>query len=121
MSEIDKKIVWDDSANGKVWVTHLDSNDKSGGESDDEFVTRYTAKLKLNPRFADLTPVIMLKADIPSDRKDRRKWRIKNGKVKVDKAVVLEDEVKRGHKVSAKAKLKSGQPLTDAEADAIIT
>lgn len=84
MAEIPKKIIWDDPTNDRVCVSHLDTRDKRPGETDDEFVARYTAKLKLNPYYANMTTTVVNKVDIPNTKADRLGWALNNGRVVVD-------------------------------------
>jgi len=113
---LDKKLVWQ-RLDGGVSVTHLHEDDMREGESEDQFIERYTQRLI--PAFDGVIPVVMNKTDIPSDRADRNKWRVQGGKVKVDKTMVTSSELKKENKDKAKLKLKS-LGLSDDEIKGIV-
>jgi hypothetical protein len=114
-NHLTKVLVWQDGDD--VSITHLHSNDMLPGETEDAFISRYSQKLRQN--FSS-DPKILSRSDIPSDKKDRGKWRLVGGKVKVDSSVVTPAERKKTRTASIKSKLMSGQPLSQEEVDDLV-
>lgn len=63
---------------------------------------------------------VVEKEDLPVRDKNRNKWRVVNGKVKIDHSIELPHEKSARLKASSKQKLKNGQTLSDEELDEII-
>lgn len=106
-----------------VSITRFASKDmeKYGYTDEDQFIAWY-----MNRVFPGVVFSIIGENDIPKDaqgnwdKSERNKWRVKGGKLKVDKTVELPREAKTKIKNSAKAKLKAGQPLNDDEAELLL-
>lgn len=94
MAHLDKKLVWQ-RADGGVSITHLDSADKLEGETDDEFVARYTDRLK--PVFG-VDPIVVDKNDLPKNRDNRNEWSLNGKKIEVDQTKVDAKEAKEAEK-----------------------
>lgn len=57
------------------------------------------------PTWVGLTPQLVTEADIPADRSQRHKWRLQNGKVKVDPTVPDPPDPKKAGKDAIDAAL----------------
>lgn len=81
MAKLNRVLVWNEN-NGIPSITHLDSEDMLIGESEDDFIIRYSEKLKKNPRFNNFR--IIKRINIPSNKDQRNEWSLMGDKVKVD-------------------------------------
>lgn len=103
---LDKKLVWE-RPDGGISITHLHSDDMLPGETEDEFIARYSSRLSSKvARFSGITPAVVDKKDIPSDKSQRGEWSLKNGKVEVDQEKVAAKEAKKAERAAVLAKLK---------------
>lgn len=93
MAHLDKVAVWQ-RTDGGVSITHFDTRDMLPGEMEDGFISRTLAKHGTADHLSGITPVVILKSDIPQDRSDRNEWSLKNGKVIVDPAKVASKQAK---------------------------
>lgn len=116
-----KKIVWQEPS-GHVRITHPDLSKKKPSETEEDFLNRIAETLKQKaPEFQSFTFTFLDENNLPNDRSRRNAWRLNpQGKVIPDPNIELPEEAKSRIKNSAKNKLKSGQPLTDEEADELI-
>ena len=105
MAKLDKVAVWE-RPDGGISITHFGSEDKRANETDDEFITRHTNRLKLDPAFASYTMTIIPSSDIPTDRANRNEWSLKSGKVIVDPVKVQAKQDAQAEKDAVLAKLK---------------
>lgn len=103
---LDKKLVWE-RPDGGISITHLHSDDMLPGETEDEFIARYSSRLSSKvERLSGLTPSVVDKKDIPNDKSHRREWSLKNGKVEVDASKVAAKEAKKAQRKAVLDKLK---------------
>lgn len=91
MPHLNKVIAWE-RQDGGVSITHLHSNDMLPGESEDDFITRYSNRLKLDPLFGNSVMSVVLRTDVPNKDENRYAWSVKNGKVEVDTVKVQQRE-----------------------------
>jgi len=105
---------------GHIEVFHFNLRLKNPGESDDDFINRVMSKLKRDrPDYLTYTEHDKDSDDVPNDRKDRDKWRLKpSGKVEVDNSIETDKEKKDKSRKDAKTKLKA-LGLTDEEVDVL--
>lgn len=101
---MDKKLVWE-RPDGGVSITHLDVRDKLSGESDDDFIIRYSEKLKLSPQFSSSVLSVVDGDKIPSDRSNRNEWSLKGGKVEVDPIKVKAKKDKEDEQLAVYSKM----------------
>lgn len=101
---INKVGVWDE-INGVCHITHFNSADMLPGETEDDFIARYTARLKLSPTYAHLNCTLIDKKDIPKTKENRNEWSLKNGKVEVDPVKVAAKEAKEAERQAVFTKL----------------
>lgn len=84
MPHLDKVIVWN-RPDGGVSVTHLHSDDMLPGESEDDFIARFTLKLKNNSVLGKSVDILKERSDLPdSSRQDE--WSVNGDKVEIDPA-----------------------------------
>ena len=83
MEYLSRVGVWE-RVDGGVSITYFASKDMLPGETEDEFLTRQTDKLKDDDLFKSATLNLILKSDVPVDRVNRNEWSLKSGKVEVD-------------------------------------
>ena len=104
MAHLDKKLVWE-KPDGTLEISHLDDRDIRAGETEDAFIARYTAKLKTIPALSNVTPVIIEKSKIPTDRAQRDEWSFDGNKIKVDPDKVAAKAAKEAAKEATLATL----------------
>lgn len=98
MGYLDRVGVWE-RQDGGLSITYFHRKDMLPGETEDQFIARYTARLKNDVMFGQAKLSIVLKANIPVKDSQRNEWSLKAGKVEVDPV-----------KVQAKALRKGAQP-----------
>ncbi|MBX4189776.1 hypothetical protein KW791_00540 [Candidatus Parcubacteria bacterium] len=85
MPHLDRVIVWN-RPDGGVSVTHLHSDDMLPGESEDDFIARFTLKIKSkNPELGKSVELVKQKIDLPDSSK-QDEWSVNGDKVEVDPA-----------------------------------
>lgn len=89
--KLDKVLVWQ-RLDGGVSVTHLDDRDKLQNESDDQFIQRYSDKLKQDPLLSGSTLNVISSSDVPVDKTNRKHWSLIGIEVKVDETKVQAEE-----------------------------
>ena len=117
-----KVILWT-KPDGSVSITHAMWNKKPLNVTDEVFLNRIADKLvRDNPAtFGTYTRAIKESSDLPTDRAQRDKWRLKpSGKVEVDPSATTPNERLQQKRAAVRAKLTSGQPLTQEEAELIV-
>jgi hypothetical protein len=117
---MDKVKIWN-RTDGEVSVTHFNEKDRLSGESDDAMIERISIKLRSIEPLIGAEEIMLTLSDLPNDKKDRMKWRLKadKSKVIVDNSVVTEEEEKKAKKDKAKQELKD-LGLTDDAIEAIV-
>lgn len=91
-------------------------------ETEDEFIAREFDRIQaVKPHLQGRPVRDKLVTELPADISNRKKWRLKqNGDIFVNNTVELPEEVQNAKKKAIRAKLKSGQALTDEEADILL-
>jgi len=124
MTMLNKCKLWK-RPDGTVRITYFIKEAMRPGQSEDGFIAESTDKLKSkNPVFNSYLEIDATRTMINSvitKRSDRDKLRLKpNNELWVDPSVETRQERSEALRQSARAKLKTGAPLTDAEIDKII-
>lgn len=83
MAKIDKVLVWE-RADGGISVTHLDDRDIRPGETQDDFIQRYSDRLKLDDLFAAATLTVIDSINVPTAEENRQHWSLIKGAIQVD-------------------------------------
>ena len=104
MSHLNRVAVWE-RTDGGISITHFDNRDMRQGETEDDFITRFTDRLKLEPVFGSSTMSLISASDIPTDRSERNEWSFIAGKVKVDPAKVAAKQAKEAERQAIFARI----------------
>lgn len=112
MARLDKILVWQ-RQDGGVSITHLDDRDMIDGETEDDFIARYTQKLQ--PSFPGITPSLVNASEVPSERTYRNEWSLKNGKVEVDPVKVQAKADKEAEKQNKRQAILSKLKISEEE------
>ena|SRR3990167_8760237 len=105
-----------ENPNGTLRIKTYSYDYKKSSESEKEFMDRIDAEEGDEPVFNRILDVD--ETELPLNKSESHKWRIKNNKVEFDPNApdtpeIISRKNKESNRNQAKAKLKAGQPLTD--------